>query len=105
MTRTEYWKECIAQAAESCGLVMTAEQVDYMADAVQGGDENIGQAFYMPESQPDHEKKELQRKLKAEQEKQVCHECKGTGTEVIHGPHHSGISQCWKCRGEGKCKP
>ena len=48
MTRTDYYAECISIAAEECGLSLTPEQHKYMAEAVEGGADNIGQAFYSP---------------------------------------------------------
>lgn len=43
-----YWEECIATAAGECGLVLTKEQLDYLASAAEGGHENYGMAFYSP---------------------------------------------------------
>ena len=47
-TTTDYWTECIAQAAEDCGLAMTPEQLDAIATAAEAGHDNYGQAFYSP---------------------------------------------------------
>lgn len=63
----EYWKECISQAAEDCGLAMTDEQLEVLADSVRSGHECYGMAFYSP---PNHERlddieKEWKAKLKA----------------------------------------
>ena len=67
MEKIEYWKECILIAAEDCGLSMTSEQLESLAESVQGGHENYAMAFYSP---PDHERmddieKEWKAKLKA----------------------------------------
>ena len=32
----DYWQECIAIAAEECGLTLTPEQLDYLAGAAEG---------------------------------------------------------------------
>lgn len=50
MNTRDYWKECIAIAAEECPtpIVLTSEQLDYIAESVEGGYENYGQAFYSP---------------------------------------------------------
>lgn len=66
MNDTDYWIECISQAAEDCGLAMTSEQLEAIADSVKGGHENYGMAFYSP---PAHERlddieKEWKAKLK-----------------------------------------
>ena len=39
-----YWKECISIAVDELGLALTDEQIDYLADAVEGGHENYGMA-------------------------------------------------------------
>ena len=46
----DYWQECISIAASECELTMTVEQLKYIADAVEGGHENYGMAFYSPPS-------------------------------------------------------
>lgn len=33
----DYWKECISIAADDCGLVLTDEQLECLADSVEGG--------------------------------------------------------------------
>ena len=45
---TDYWRECIANAAEECGLTLTAEQLDALAAGVEMGHEHYGMAFYSP---------------------------------------------------------
>lgn len=49
----EYWEECIANAAEECGLEMTTEQLDEVAAAASEGHEHYGMAFYQP---PDNDR-------------------------------------------------
>lgn len=44
----DYWQECISIAAEECELKLTPEQLTYLAEAVEGGHEHYGQAFYSP---------------------------------------------------------
>lgn len=44
----DYWKECIAIAAEDCGATLTPEQLECLAESVQGGHECYGMAFYSP---------------------------------------------------------
>lgn len=48
--RSEYWRECISQALDECGLSARPDQIDALTDAVAGAHENIGQAFYSPPS-------------------------------------------------------
>lgn len=44
----DYWRECVATAAEECELTMTAEQLTAIADNVSNWHENYGLAFYSP---------------------------------------------------------
>ena len=65
----DYWSECISIAAEECGLTLTTEQRDYLADAAESGHEHYGMAFYSP---PDSDRigdieREWKAKLKAQQ--------------------------------------
>jgi 23S rRNA A1618 N6-methylase RlmF len=44
----DYWQECIAIAAEECGLTLTQEQLECLADGAESGHEHYGMAFYSP---------------------------------------------------------
>ena len=44
----DYWKECIAIAAEDCDLKLTSEQLECLAESAQMGHEHYGMAFYSP---------------------------------------------------------
>ena len=46
----DYWSECIGDAAEACGLELTAEQRKCLVESVQVAHENYGMAFYSPPS-------------------------------------------------------
>jgi len=48
MAVKDYWRECISIAAEECELTLTPEQVEHIADTVEGAHENYGMAFYSP---------------------------------------------------------
>ena len=50
MNHEDYWRECISNAAEECGALLTSEQVNEIAGSVQGAHENYGMAFYSPPS-------------------------------------------------------
>lgn len=74
MSDIDYWSECIAQAAEECGLPITNEQLTVLAEAVQNGHENYGMAFYSPPasdriSEIEREHKQEITRLKAQHEK------------------------------------
>jgi molecular chaperone GrpE (heat shock protein) len=67
----DYWTECIAIAAEECGLKLTTEQLEYLASAAEGGHEHYGMAFYSPPASDrlediEREWKEKLRRLQAE---------------------------------------
>lgn len=65
----EYWKESLSSAAEECGLIITEEQLNFMAEAMQGSHENYGlytgyDSITCPaESQAQKELEELKRRL------------------------------------------
>ena len=44
----DYWKECLSQASDDCGLHLTDEQLVTLAKAVKGGYECYDMAFYSP---------------------------------------------------------
>lgn len=46
--KRNYWSECIAIAAEECGLTLTPEQLECLAGGAEGGHEHYGMAFYSP---------------------------------------------------------
>lgn len=46
--KSDYYAECVECAAEELGLKLTAEQIKYIGEAVEGAAENVGMAFYEP---------------------------------------------------------
>jgi hypothetical protein len=44
----DYWAECVVSAADEIELELTVSQVDHLAQAIAGGHENYGMAFYSP---------------------------------------------------------
>ena len=48
MKDKDYWEECVANAAEECGAVLTDEQVSVIAEAASAAHKNYGMAFYSP---------------------------------------------------------
>ena len=48
MNTLDYWQECISTAADECDLKLTSEQLQYLAESVEGAHENYGLAFYSP---------------------------------------------------------
>lgn len=71
MADTDYWAECISIAADECALVLTPEQLSYLADAVSGAHENYGMAFYSPPASDrlNEIEREWKAKLKAEKDR------------------------------------
>lgn len=104
MSTIDFWRECISNAAEDCGLTLTDEQIFVLAAAVEGGHENYSQAFYSPPAGEylEAENKRLRRELDIESAKVFCKECGGNGRTISFGPVHSANTECWKCRGSGK---
>lgn len=101
----DYWRECIEVALAEAGVSATREQIEEIAYVVQGGAENIGQAFHTPENPMIRENEELRKKLRSESEKVGCAECRGSGRlNYMSGPWHVD-TQCDRCNGEGKHKP
>lgn len=84
-----YWKECISIAVDELGLALTDEQLEYLADAVEGGHENYGTAFgydCIPnpvESRAQEELRELKRKNQQNEDwinrTKPCRTCTTTG--------------------------
>ncbi len=55
----DYWEECISDAADECNLVLTEEQIKYIADSVCVAHENYGMYMgYDRISLPEKEAKE-----------------------------------------------
>lgn len=46
--KSDYYAECVSEAAEEVGLSMTPEQAKYIGEAVDGAADNVGMAFYSP---------------------------------------------------------
>ena len=98
----EYWTEAVGQSLEEHRVSASPDQISKIAADMIGAHENHGMAFPSPfgPSPAQHELDEAQRLLAAEQAKVTCRECDGVGILVTLGPHHSGISTCWKCGGD-----
>lgn len=48
--KRNYWKGCMAQAAEECDLTLMDDQLQYLANAAEAAHEQYGMAFYSPPS-------------------------------------------------------
>ena len=44
----QYWEECISCASDECGLILSKEQCECLAESVKVGHENYSMAFYSP---------------------------------------------------------
>ena len=109
----EYWKESLSSAAEECGVVMTAEQLNFMAEAMQGSYEYYGlysgqEVIPDPsESQAKRELEELKRKIQQKTEWVVnstepCTRCSTVGTVQDRWGRDS---DCPNCNGKGRVHP
>jgi len=101
---SDYWTDCIAEAFEDAGLVVTKEQLNIVASWVAGAHDNYSMSHgYDCISNPMREEiKSLEDKLYKERNKIICRECNGSGSITTYGPVHSATSGCYKCRGEGR---
>ena len=99
----DYWKECISEAFEDAGITATDQQIEIVAEWVEGAHENYGMAMghdCIPNPLTE-ENRQLQAEVKKEREKVFCEECQGRG-RISQGPYHSGGIECSTCRGEGR---
>lgn len=103
-----YWLESLGQAADECDLVMTSEQLEFMAQACMHSHEmyseysgdNVASANFS--AQAEQEKQKLIDELEKERNKTICRDCYGEGRIINQGPYHSSNSECWTCKGVGK---
>jgi hypothetical protein len=108
--RDEYWRECfmISMDEADCGHLlaqMTPEQIQNVAWGIQGGHENIGLAFYVPENPLKSENDTLSRKLRWERELEGCGECAGRGRLSYNTGPWAVNTGCHVCHGAGKVHP
>lgn len=102
-----YWRDCISEAAEACGLTLTIEQLQCLAEGASGGHECYGMAFYSPPAGEylTGENERLRRELRAERDKIGCADCGGTGRLRYNSGPWAVNTGCSKCNGEGKHAP
>lgn len=108
----EYWKESLSAAAEECGVIMTDEQLNFMAEAMKGSYECYGlysgheAITHRVESHVKRELEELKRKLQQktdwENSTEPCKTCSTTGT--IFAVWGRKID-CPDCNGKGRVSP
>jgi hypothetical protein len=98
----EYWIECLGNSLEEHGIGFTPEQLRAVAEDIQTAYLCREQAFHTPDHPAIQELKTVQKQLKAEQDKRVCKECKGTGTITESWLDRSSTTTCGACHGEGK---
>ncbi|MEZ0208838.1 MAG: hypothetical protein ACAH17_01520 [Candidatus Paceibacterota bacterium] len=101
---SKIWETTIKEAFEDANIQATSEQLDTVISWVVGMHENYG-TYSGCEHIPNPlytELDELKKQLKIERSKIQCRNCGGQGRIITQGPYHSGDSECWKCRGEGR---
>lgn len=106
---SDYWEECIAQAAEECGLELTQEQLKYLAGSAECGHDNYSMAFgcdvadknYISDEARELEqlKVSLEKKRRRELETDPCSTCTTTGS--VRDGWGRNVN-CPDCRGEGR---
>jgi hypothetical protein len=106
-----YWKDCITEAFSEIGIKATEEQVNEMAEWVEGAHENIGMAtgaHAIPDPAESAAEKELA-KIKRSQAfhddwvatTTPCKECFTTGT-ITDGWGRD--TTCYQCDGKGRVR-
>lgn len=111
MTNLEYWTECVACAADECGLSLTDEQLKCLADGVNGGHENYSMAFGHDVANANwsatkqREITDLKKQVQREKDKVHCKTCNGKGRIYTYGGTMMSSMECWECHGEGRHDP
>ena len=106
MSRLDYWRESVQSSLDVHGVTATEAQILAIASDMELSHESVGMAFHVPSGNPmQSEIDELRREMEAERSKTMCGECGGLGFIVTPGPYHSSESECFKCRGAGRCAP
>lgn len=105
-----YWQECIEESFEEAGIVASKAQIEEVVSWVEGAHENHSlasghDARHSGPSPLQREIEQLRRDLNTEKNKINCNECNGVGRITMHGPYHSGNSECHICRGVGRISP
>lgn len=108
--RDAYWRECfeVSMDEAGCGHLlaqMTDEQIENVAGGIQGGSENIGVAFYVPENPMIGENERLTRKLRWERELEACGDCSGSGRLKYQAGPWAVNGSCTRCGCSGKVHP
>ena len=104
MSRLDYWREAVQDSLDTHGVTATEAQIRAVASDMELSHESVGMAFHVPPGNPmQSEIDELRSQLAAERSKVTCADCRGSGVEITPGPHHSSESECFKCRGAGRC--
>ena len=99
----DYWLECIKEAFEDAKIIATEEQIGNVAGWAESGHENYSMAHghdCIP-NPLETENTDLKRKLKKEQGKTICPECKGKGSFMTYGGTFQSSSRCMNCDGTG----
>lgn len=105
-----YWEECISEAFDDAVIEATQEQIQAVANWVEGSHEVYGEANGHDQIGPSDidDKREIQQlknDLKEEQAKILCEECKGRGVIVSKFVTFESRSDCYSCKGTGRVSP
>lgn len=101
-SKEDYFAECLSIAADECGLELTPYQLQYLADAVSEGVENMSMAFGHDVASANfsareaREKDEMAQRLRHEQEcpTKRCEYCRGHGFTTDGWGRQFGCSNC-----------
>lgn len=104
----DYWFEAVESSLDEAGITATKEQTNAIARDMDVAHEQYDMAFGYDvasqnyQAEKDRQISELRREVQVERDKTPCKICKGRGEIISPGPYHCGISQCWKCHGNGR---
>lgn len=107
----EYWIECVSLGAEECGAKLTPEQIEFIAESVQGGHECYGMASgddvasANRSADIERERSDLKKELQRERAKVICRDCNGVGALTTRFGTMQSTSRCMRCDGYGRHDP
>lgn len=111
MNRRDYWVEAVESSLEEAGVAATTEQIANVAGDMEISHQQEGMAFGGDvasanlQGAKERELADLRKRLRDEEAKVTCAECRGRGHIVENFGTRSFESTCSKCRGAGRHAP
>ena len=104
-----YWDETVEIALNEVGIKATKEQIETIAGAMAVSHEQYDTAYGYDvvscnnAGEKDREIRRLTEELEAERNKRMCEDCNGKGYTMTHGGTLCSPSECFTCKGAGRC--